>query len=192
MSGHIQRNVVAGILTLIPFVVTWIVVDFLLRLLARTGKPAVAQFAQSIQPRQPEVAEVLTNPIVQNVVGVILVVIAVYFLGVFATQVVGRQIRRAFDALMNHIPFVKSIYGVVRRTIDAFDHTADVKRVVLIEFPKGGMKAVGLMTRVLKDETTGEDLATVFIPTTPNPTNGYLEIVPLKDVTPSDWSLDEA
>jgi uncharacterized membrane protein len=54
------------------------------------------------------------------------------------------------------------------------------------------MKSVGFVTRVLKDEHTGADLAAVYVPTTPNPTSGYLEIVPVAQLTPTSWTIDEA
>jgi uncharacterized membrane protein len=67
-----------------------------------------------------------------------------------------------------------------------------MQRVVLVDFPNSDVKAVGIVTRIMKDRTTGEDLAAVFIPTTPNPTAGYLEIVPLSRVIPLGMSMDDA
>jgi len=66
------------------------------------------------------------------------------------------------------------------------------QRVALIEFPMPGMKAVGLVTRTMTDRDTGEQLAAVFVPTTPNPTSGYLEIVPMSKLVLTDLSFDEA
>ena len=54
------------------------------------------------------------------------------------------------------------------------------------------MKSVGFVTRILQDEHTGEELAAVYVPTTPNPTSGYLEIVPVSQLTPTDWTADQA
>ena len=65
-------------------------------------------------------------------------------------------------------------------------------RVVLIEFPNSEMKTVGLVTRTMRDADTGREYAAVYVPTTPNPTSGYLEIVPLERVTPTDWTMDQA
>ena len=67
-----------------------------------------------------------------------------------------------------------------------------VQRVVLIPFPTPEMKTVGFVTRVLQDKDTGLELAAVYVPTTPNPTSGYLEIVPLSHVISTDWTIDEA
>ena len=68
----------------------------------------------------------------------------------------------------------------------------NVERVVLIDFPHTEMKAVGLVTQTLVDEYTGEQLAVVYVPTTPNPTNGYLEIVPIGSLVTTDWTMEEA
>jgi uncharacterized membrane protein len=67
-----------------------------------------------------------------------------------------------------------------------------VQRVVLVEFPRRGMKVVGFVTRVMLEDGTGREMAAVFIPTTPNPTGGYLEVVPLDELTPTDWTMDQA
>ena len=67
-----------------------------------------------------------------------------------------------------------------------------MQRVVLIDFPSRDLKAVGLVTRTLQDAKTGEALAAVYVPTTPNPTSGYLEIVPVSRIVSTDWTLDEA
>ena len=66
------------------------------------------------------------------------------------------------------------------------------KRVVLIEFPTAGMKTLGLVTKVLRDQTTGEELAAVYIPTAPNPTSGYVEILPVTSLVFLDWTFDQA
>jgi uncharacterized membrane protein len=67
-----------------------------------------------------------------------------------------------------------------------------LRRVVLIPYPTPEMKTVGFVTRTLKDVTTGEELAAVYVPTTPNPTSGYLEIVPVSKLVATDWSAETA
>jgi uncharacterized membrane protein len=64
--------------------------------------------------------------------------------------------------------------------------------VVLVDFPRRGMKVVGFVTRVMIEEGTGREMAAVYIPTTPNPTGGYLELVPVEELTPTDWTMDQA
>ena len=64
--------------------------------------------------------------------------------------------------------------------------------MVLIDFPHKEMKSIGFVTRVLREQGTGRELAAVYVPTTPNPTSGYLEIVPVEKITPTDWTVDQA
>ena len=54
------------------------------------------------------------------------------------------------------------------------------------------MKSIGFVTRVIREQGTGRELAAVYVPTTPNPTSGYLEIVPMEKITPTDWNVDQA
>ena len=76
--------------------------------------------------------------------------------------------------------------------IDYFIPLTMMQRVVLIPFPSPEMKTVGFVTRTFRDEVSGQDLAAVYVPTTPNPTSGYLEIIPSELVIETDWSVDQA
>ena len=94
---------------------------------------------------------------------------------------------------IHRIPLVQTVYGAIKKFISVLQTKPDnVQRVVLIEFPSPQMKTVGFVTRVLTDQRTGKQLAAVYVPTTPNPTSGYLEIVPLENLVATDWSMDEA
>ena len=120
-------------------------------------------------------------------------IILLYLLGWLATRVIGKRAISVFDALINRIPLVTTIYSSVKKLISAVQQKPyKVQRVVLIAFPTPEMKTVGFVTRILKDKHSGEDLAAVYVPTTPNPTSGYLEIVPLNQVISTDWNIDEA
>jgi len=80
-----------------------------------------------------------------------------------------------------------------RKLLDILQTKPDgTQRVVLINFPNEKMKAIGLVTRVIHEHGSGRELAAVYVPTTPNPTSGYLEIVPLDQITPTDWTVDQA
>src|SRR5262249_25553276 len=84
-------------------------------------------------------------------------------------------------------------YGATRKLIEALQMAPDgTKRVVLLDFPSPDVKAVGLVTRTMTDPTTGEELAAVFVPNTPNPTNGFLEVVPVSKLIPTELTMDEA
>ena len=81
----------------------------------------------------------------------------------------------------------------VKKLLDMLQtEPGSTQRVVLIDFPHRDMKSVGLVTRVIKEHGTDRELAAVYVPTTPNPTSGYLEIVPVELLTPTDWTVDQA
>ena len=83
--------------------------------------------------------------------------------------------------------------GCASQLLDILQTKPDgTQRVVLIDFPHTQMKSIGFVTRVMREQGTGRELAAVYVPTTPNPTSGYLEIVPVELITPTDWSVDQA
>ena len=94
---------------------------------------------------------------------------------------------------MQRIPLANVIYSSARKLLDILQTKPDgTQRVVLIDFPHDQMKSIGLVTRVMREAGTGRELAAVYVPTTPNPTSGYLEVVPVELLTPTDWTVDQA
>ena len=150
--------------------------------------------AERFGPEYPFVVEILDSKTTLSLVSVGLVLLFLVFLGWFTTNFIGRRLFQLFEALFHRIPFVKTIYGSVKKLITVLGDQpkGNVQRVVLINFPSSEMKTVGLVTRTMRDKTTGRELAAVYVPTTPNPTSGYLEIVPIENVVSTDWTMDEA
>ena len=184
-----QRFLLTGVLTLIPLWITWIIFKFVLDQLSNIGKPIATLLADLIKAD----AGFLATDTFETILGVILTLLLLYLVGWAATKFFGRRLLNLFDAVVQSIPLVEKIYGATKKLLSALQQKPDgVQRVVLIEFPNENMKAVGLVTRTLVDEDTGEMIAAVYVPTTPNPTSGYLELVPLDRLTSTDWSLDEA
>src|SRR3546814_10434845 len=92
-----------------------------------------------------------------------------------------------FEALVARVPLASTIYGSASKLLDILQTKPDgTQRVVLIDFPHDQMKSVGFVTRVIREQGTGRELAAVYVPTTPNPTSGYLEIVPVELITPTE------
>ncbi len=190
---HLQRYLLAGVLTVIPLWLTWLVFDLVLTQLSRIGMPWVRALSKALSTQYPTVAHWIVHPWFQPTVAVVITLVGLYVLGWLATRVVGKRVIAAFDALVGRVPFIQIIYGSTKKLIAALQQKPDkVQRVVLIAFPSPEMKTVGFVTRTLIDRDTGRKLAAVYVPTTPNPTSGYLEIVPLDQVVSTDWTFDEA
>jgi uncharacterized membrane protein len=192
-NPHIQRYLLAGLLALAPLWVTWLVFNFLLAQLSRAGRPWVQGVARGVEPVLPGLAQALLHPWFESALAVLFTLLALYLLGWATTQVLGRRLLAGFEGLLDRVPLAKAVYRMTKQLVETLQRRPEgVQRVVLIRFPWRGMKTIGFVTRVLTDSDTGRKLAVVYVPTAPNPTSGYMEIVPLEDVISTDWSVDEA
>jgi len=187
------RSLNIGIQTVAPLWVTWLVFDFVFSWLSSIGGPWVSRFAHAIGKLWPAAADFLLLAGFQSALGVILTLLVLCLVGWLASNIIGQRVIHHLERLVLNVPLVAAIYGGTKRFLTAIkEKPTGVQRVVLISFPTSEMKAVGFVTRVIKDMDTGEDLAAVYVPTAPNPTSGYIEIVPVKDVVSTDWTMDEA
>jgi len=190
---HFRRYIITGILTVIPIWLTLLVFEFVLRQLSEIGTPWVRALSRSLTVVAPNVSRWLLDPWFQSAVAVLLTLAGLYLLGWAATRVLGRRLLALFDSIMERIPMVQTVYGSTKKLLASLQKKPDkLQRVVLVNFPTENMKTVGLVTRVFHDADTGRELAAVYVPTTPNPTSGYLEIVPVENLVSTDWTVDEA
>lgn len=188
-----QRYFVTGLLTLIPIWLTWIVIKFVFQALSALSKPWIGAVLRPLSETWPGALGWLQWSSTQFVLGVLLTLSFILFFGWLATRVIGKRLLLVFENLLEQVPLAKTIYGGTKQLLAALQTKPDgTQRVVLIDFPSPEMKTIGLVTRVLRDERTGEEIAAVYVPTTPNPTSGYLEVVPVSKLTPTDWTVDQA
>jgi uncharacterized membrane protein len=190
---HIRRYVASGIVTVIPLLVTWVVFDFIFQQLTKFGMPWVRILSLSLRDNTPTLSRLLLDQWFQNILAALIMLLALYLLGLMVNMVIGKRIINFFESVFHRLPFVSGIYKSIKQLISVLQHKpGEAQRVVLIDFPNPHMKTVGFVTRILIDKDTGGKLAAVYVPTTPNPTSGYLEIVPLDRVTSTDWTVEEA
>ena len=189
----LQNLFITGLLTLLPLWLTLVVVKFVFALLSDISKPLIGPMSENIAASFPESLGWFKALWVQNSIALVATLLAILLVGVLARRVVGRRLLGWFELLIERIPLANVIYGSARKLLDILQtQPGSTQRVVLIDFPHREMKSVGLVTRVMKEEGSGRELAAVYVPTTPNPTSGYLEIVPVELLTPTDWSVDQA
>ncbi|WP_187972248.1 DUF502 domain-containing protein [Aquibium microcysteis] len=189
----IGRTIVIGLLTAAPLVITFVIVRFLFQLLSSVGEPWIRGVARGLRATNPGVADLLLNDTLQSIAAVLVVLAFLYVLGWGTGRVIGQRLISLFEKAVGAIPFVETIYRATKRFLAISGPSGEgTQRVVLIDFPSRDMKAIGIVTRTLRDATTGEELAAVYVPTAPNPTNGYIEIVPIDKVTFTDWTFDQA
>lgn len=190
---HFWRYVVIGFFTVAPLWVTWLVFEFLLGVLARLGTPLLRALASAVRPLSPTVAGWLADSVFQQILAVLLTVASLYAIGLLASFVLGKKLIATLEGMVARLPLVQTIYNATKRFLASVRKPpARGQRVVLVSFPSPEMKAVGFVTKVMRDAASGQELAAVYVPTSPNPTSGYIEIVPLADVVQTDWTMEEA
>ncbi|HKD62105.1 MAG TPA: DUF502 domain-containing protein [Terracidiphilus sp.] len=183
----LQRNVLAGIITVGPLFVTWLVFSFLLDNLAKAGLPLV-HVLETVFP-----AESLRQPWMQPSLAVLMTLLLLFLLGWLTSVVIGRQVFNLFESILERLPVVAKVYTSVRQLLDSMMAKKDAhQRVVLVDFPIAGQKSIGFLTRTLVDADTGEKLAAVLLPNAINPTSAFLQILPLSRVTMTDMNMEQA
>jgi uncharacterized membrane protein len=192
-NPHLFRYLLIGFLTVAPLWVTWLVFDFLFGLLAGAGAPFIKGLARLLRPLSDTLASWLLNADVQYALAALFTLVLLYLIGLFASFVIGKKLIATIEYWVSRLPLVQTIYGATKRFLQTVSKPpVQGQRVVLISFPSPEMKAVGLITKVMTDADSGQELAVVYVPTSPNPTSGYIEILPLADVVMTNWTMEEA
>ena len=129
--------------------------------------------------------------------GIIVTLALITIAGLVTTSYIGYKIVQSGEDLVDRIPFVRNIYQAIKKISDSMfmDKRSSFKKVVLVEFPRKGVYTIGFVTGVPSGEIrkkAGQNCISVFLPTTPNPTSGYLIIVPEDELVPMDMSVEEA
>jgi len=147
-------------------------------------------------PNQEEFLDILPAPIewAVAIVSVLLTIVILYGIGLFAANLLGRRVINFFESALDKVPLVKTVYRSSKQILATFtgEQSREFRRAALIPFPQEKMRCVGFITAIFNDSVTGDELATVFIPTTPNPTTGYLQILKREELVELNWSVEEA
>ena len=181
-----RRYVIAGLLVWVPILVTVLVVRFILDLMDQT----LLLLPASVRP------EALFGVHIPGL-GLVLAVLLLIFTGMLVSNIIGRSLVGLWEDLMNRIPFVRALYSGVKSfsTTILSNQGNSFKKVLLIEYPRKGIWSIGFQTAgdvPLISVHTGEPQVCVFIPTTPNPTSGFIMMVPRSQVIELDMSIDAA
>lgn len=129
--------------------------------------------------------------------GVLVFFVFTVVVGYFAKKVFGKQIIRLAEGLVDRTPIVRSIYNALKQLMETAltNSNTSFRQACLIEYPRRGLWAVAFISTDAKGEiteTTGLEMVSVFLPTTPNPTSGFLLFVPREDVIPLEMTIEDA
>ncbi len=194
MLKQFRRYLVAGILVWAPLAVTYLLLKFAVNLMDKSLRWIPAQYQPGMLLQQLLQTE---EPVHIPGLGVILTLVVLILTGVLAANFVGRAFVGGWESLMDRIPIVRSVYSAAKNFAEVVfsDSSQSFKRVLLIEYPRKGLYSLAFQTSSELGEVqgrTGEEVVCCFVPTTPNPTSGFIIIVPRKDITVLDMEVDEA
>lgn len=189
----LRQAFIAGVLTIIPVIVVWVVMDFVFSFLFTVGSPLGQALVSAVAENAPEMAPLLTSTVFEWFIAVVLAVLLICSIGFAASRVIGMRLIALGEAVIARIPFVQTIYSASKKLVGALkQQPGSGARAVLVDFPAPGMKAIGFVMRTYTDAGTGEETAMVYVPTAFNPTAGFLQIVPVARITNVDLTTDQA
>lgn len=173
----IRARIVTGLVVLVPLLVTAWVVRLVFQFLDGLLQPFVSQFLGRRIPG----------------VGLLATFILLYFVGLMVQNIGGRTLLYWTERILLRLPVLRDIYGSSKQMIEtlAKPGAAGFRRVVAFEYPRRGVRAYGFVTNEMSRPDGGRDIA-VFLPTTPNPTSGFLLILPMEEVEPANLTVEEA
>ena len=182
LFSSIRNNFIAGIVVLIPIGITLYLTLFIVRISGRI-------IPKEINPN---------NYLPFNIPGVeiIIALLVITFIGWLSLSFLGKKFFELFNNILKKIPILRTIYSAIGQMTETFTKSdSGQKSVVLLEYPRKAIWAVGFATKenegIIKNKV-GEDIMNVFVPTTPNPTSGFLLMVPKKELIYLDVSFEQA
>lgn len=187
MMSYIHRYFISGLLVWLPIWVTLLVIKFLVDIMSNTLSLLPVRY-------QPDALLGFHVP----GIGVLITLLVIFFTGVVVANFVGRWLFNLWDALVSRIPLVRTVYLSVQQLLQTLFQPGGTsfRKVLLVEYPRAGLWSLafqtGDATPQVSKSINGDEMVSIFIPTTPNPTSGFLMMVAKKDVVEMDMSVDQA
>jgi uncharacterized membrane protein len=183
------RNVfLAGILTVLPVIITYFFLSFILKKLSGFLIPYLEIVANYFNIHFTDAQKAILS--------LSFLIIAIFLIGLFAKNYFGKKVISFFEKILSKIPLIRGVYSATRQIIDTFQSPtgSNFKKVVLVEYPKEGVYSVGFVTKESSNyynSRIGKKCSNVFIPTTPNPTSGFILIIPNDSIIELDMTIEE-
>ena len=175
----VRNKFITGILTLLPIYITYLLLRFII----------------GIAPDIPYLRTITffsNNEILANIIEFIGALVVIFIIGLVVSNVIGKRLFTFFESIMEKVPLISTIYTSSRQIMQTLTMPSkgSFKQVVLIEYPRKGLWTLAFVTAYSKSKS-GEQYVHIFLPTTPNPTSGFMLFVKEKDLRQSGLSIEE-
>jgi len=177
IKDFFKKYFITGLLVIIPVWATFYVLKAILGWIDRMLGPRLAQYIGLEIPG----------------LGIVTLFLLILIVGMLSANYIGRRFVKYSDALLQKVPLVRGVYTTVKKIMETFSLKQNFHGVALVEYPRKGCYSVGFVTGDVRGESVGltGKFMTVFVPTTPNPTAGFLLILPENEVTQLDMSVED-
>lgn len=188
----INKYIITGIMSIIPIALTYWIIQKLFIFFSVPGKSIINLFFSTDNISSDSNFLIQIVYILEYVVGFSLTILFLYFLGIIISNVLGKKLYIYFEYLLEKIPIVSKIYSTIKNITDSLSkpNSQAFQKVVIIEYPRKELWTLAMVTGECKNDQN-IDYYNLFVPTTPNPTSGYLILIKKTDVKETNLSVDD-
>lgn len=188
-KSTVTRYLITGLITLLPLWITLNILWYIFKIISGIFTPVLTPIFHIF-------FEAEESRFFGRLISFFVTLFIIWFIGALATNIAGRKLLIRLENLFIKLPLLRDIYTAVRKlTVYIFTKRQAFKKVVLVEYPRKGIYSIGFITAFTISEIqtkTKEEVINVFLPSTPNPTTGFLLMVPKRDIVELDMSVDDA
>ena len=187
LKKALKKNLIAGLLVTIPAALTYMILSFVITRVDKAMKPVVIGV---LGPQNIQLMEEWHIP----GMGFLFLVLFIIAVGLVGTNFIGKKVVAMGEKILHNIPVVRVIYTSIKKVVDtvSLTETPSFQKMVLITYPREPLKTLGIVCCDTPEGITeGEKMLNVFVPTSPNPTTGFLFMLPEKDTQPLKMSVEE-
>ncbi len=189
VRGTIKKNMIAGLLVTVPVAFTYIILEFVITRVDGLMVPIVSKI---IGEKGMEIFKAYSVP----GMGFLLLVLFIFFIGLIATNFFGKKMFKVGELVLHKIPLVRVIYTTIKKVVYMISQsqTPTFEKMVLVTYPRSPLKTIGIVacdTRGTVLKMIGKRSVNVFVPTSPNPTTGFIIHVPVEDVNFLEMTVEE-
>ena len=187
LKKALKKNLIAGLLVTIPVALTYIILSFVITRVDKAMEPVIVGI---MGPENIKFMEEWHIP----GMGFLFLLIFIIAVGLFGTNFIGKKVVAMGEKLLHKIPVVRVIYTSIKKMVDtvSLTETPSFQKMVLITYPREPLKTLGIVCCDSPEGISGSDkMLNIFVPTSPNPTTGFLFMLPEKDTKPLEMSVEE-
>jgi len=194
LTLNVRNRLISGIFVIVPFAMTILIIGWLFGIFKGFLEPIVTKISTFLS-QSHLISELNPNYVEYTLyfATVLALLFTIYTIGAIAKFVAGRRLLALGENIVLKIPLARTIYTATKQVTTALSlqDNPSFKSVVFVEFPRRGAYAVGFLTGTIKD-SSNNTFCKVFIPTTPNPTTGFFELIPTNEVLQTEITVEEA